>query len=56
LKKGEVAKIMVLEKIAKSITKDMITRAQGLCWFTIVFNKQLKQTSLIYEPRQTSKK
>jgi hypothetical protein len=45
-KKGEVAKIMVLEKIAKNINKGMITRAQGLCWFTILFNKQLKQTLL----------
>jgi hypothetical protein len=34
----------------------MITRAQRLCWFTILFNKQLKQISLIQQPRQTGKK
>jgi hypothetical protein len=31
---------------ARSINKGMITRAQGLCWFTILFNKQLKQALL----------
>jgi hypothetical protein len=39
-------------KIARSINKGMITRAQRLCWFTVLFNKQLKQTSLTYQPRQ----
>jgi hypothetical protein len=44
---GEVAKIMVFgKKIARSINKGMISRAQRSCWFTIVFNKQLNQTSL----------
>jgi hypothetical protein len=33
-------------KIARSINKGMISKAQGLCWFTIGFNKKLKQTSL----------
>jgi hypothetical protein len=34
----------------------MTTRAQGLCWFTKVLHKQLKQTPLTYHQRQTSKK
>jgi hypothetical protein len=43
---------MVFGKIAISISKGMITRAQGLCWFTIVFNKQLKQTLLTKTNKQ----
>jgi hypothetical protein len=34
----------------------MITKAHGLCWFTILFNNQLQHIRLTHQTRQTGKK
>jgi hypothetical protein len=43
-------------KIASSIFSDTISRAQELCWFTILFIKQLRQTWFTQQSRQTCMK